>query len=226
MKIILISGGSDGLGRALAEELARVHRVIILGRNAEKTKKVALEIGCGFVVADVRNYQSLEDAVSVVIKKYGSIEVLVNNAGIYLEGPLDSNSPDRIKEVFETNTIGTILLTKIALPHMKSKGGGRIVNVISQAGLLSKAERSIYFSSKWAITGFTKSLALELIPYKISVSGFYPGSMKNSFFDKAGSSKDTADYMELVDVVKALKFIVEVPGELNVTELGIKPAWY
>jgi hypothetical protein len=107
---------------------------------------------------------------------------------------------------------------------MKKEKGCRIINVISQAGLSFKKERSIYYASKWAITGFTKAMAEELAGSGVAITGFYPGPMKTGLFAKAGIGKDTSSYMELPSVVRAIEFIVETPNELTIPELGIKPA--
>ena len=226
MKTILISGGSDGLGKALAEKFSKKYKVIILSKNKEKTQKAAEECGCDFVIADVSNYKEVEIAVSEIIKKYEKIDYLINNAGLWIEGVLEKSDPEKIKKVIDVNTTGTIFLTHAVLPFMKLNKKGRIINVISQAGLSAKAERVVYNTSKWAITGFTKSLALELIPHNITVAGFYPGSMKTSFFEKADIKKDSSNYIELSEAVRAMEFIIETSDGLNIPELGIKPAWY
>lgn len=225
-RIILISGGSDGLGKVAAEKLSKKYKVVILARDIQKAIRAAKQIGCDFVIADVTDYGQLNAAVSSVIKKYGRIDYLINNAGVWIEGPLETNDPEQIKRVFDVNTTGTVFLTRAVLPYMKKAKRGRIINVISQAGLAAKSDRSVYNASKWAITGFTKSLAAELIGSNITVAGFYPGSMKTNLFSKAGVKKDLSKSMKLSDVVKAIEFIVETPEDLTVPELGIKPAWY
>ncbi|MEK7172403.1 MAG: SDR family oxidoreductase [Patescibacteria group bacterium] len=229
MKTILISGGSSGLGQATAEKLAKKYKVVILAPDAKRIKEVAAKIGCDFQVADVTDYGQLEGAVEETIKKHGGIDVLINNAGIWIEGNLETNDPERIQKTMAVNAVGTMLLTRAVLPHMKKAGRGRIINVISQAGLTAKPERSVYNGSKWAITGFTKSLATELTGSGITVTGFYPGAMKTNLFASAGVKKNEekySKYMELADVVRALEFVVETPEELEIPELGIKPGWY
>ena len=198
------------------------HTVMILSHNIEKTKKAAEEMGCDFVVADVSKYEDVEKAVSEVISKYGRIDCLVNNAGVWIEGLLEDNSPEDISRVFDVNTKGTIFVTKTVLLYMKKQNSGRIVNVISQSGLHSKSERTVYHASKWAITGFTDSLRIELALNNISVCGFYPGGMKTDFFVKAGSTKDLSKYIELDDAVSALEFIIKAPDSVCIPELGIK----
>ena len=226
MKIVLISGGSDGLGRAIAEKLSKDYGVVILAPDNEKTAQVAKEIGCDFIIADVSNYGQLEKAVSSIIEKHGVIDCLINSAGLWIQGPLETNDPEQIKRVIDVNSAGTIFLTRAVLPYMKLAKRGMIINVISQAGLNAKAERTVYNASKWAITGFTKSLAEELTGTGVTVTGFYPGSMKTDLFVKAGIEKDVSKFMELSDVVRAIEFIIETPEELVVSELGIKPTWY
>lgn len=223
-KTILISGGSDGLGRALAEQLTAEHQVVILAHNAAKTEQTAKELGCDFVVADVTDAEQLETAVVSVIAKYGTLDCLVNNAGIWIQGALETNDPNEIKRVMDVNTLGTMLLTRTVLPHMKAAKHGRIINIISQAGLNSKPDRSVYGASKWAITGFTKCLVAELAGTGVTVSGFYPGAMKTNLFAAAGVEKDMSKYMELPGVVHALIFLIENPDNFQIAQLEIASA--
>ena len=226
MKTILISGGNQGLGKALAEKFASSHNVVILARGPEKAKKAAEEIGCDFVVADVSDYSAIQAAVDSVVTKHGAIDCLINNAGLWIQGALDENDPEQISSAMNVNATATILLTRACLPHMKNTGKGRIINVISQSGFYGKGERSVYTASKWAITGFTKSLQMELTGTAITVCGFYPGSMKTEFFANAGIEKDSSKFMELSEAVRAVEFILDTPEHLSIPELGIKPAYY
>jgi short-subunit dehydrogenase len=221
-KVILISGGTDGLGRAIAHILSSEHQVIILSPNEEKLKSVSTELGCDYVVCDVRNYDDVQKGVSDVVAKYQRIDVLINNAGIWIEGELDQNETERIHEVLEVNTLGVMYLTKAVIPQMKSQNEGRIINVISQAGLYGKAERSVYTASKWAITGFTKSLQYELPQYGVSVTGFYPGLMETKLFEKAGSERDLTDALSVETAAKAIEFIVNQEPGVVIPELGMK----
>lgn len=221
-KIILITGGSDGVGKALAENLSDIYQVIILGKNKEKTENVAKEIGVDFVVADVTKPEEVKEAIKKIIDKYKKIDVLVNNAGVWIQGLLEDGEDDAIKNILDVNTYGTILMTKYVVPHMKKEKVGKIINVISQAGLYGKAERSIYNTSKWAITGFTKSIELELSKFGISVNGFYPGAIKTDIFKKTGDDRNMDNYMEKDDVVRVLRFIIETKSNLNFPEIGVK----
>lgn len=222
-KILLITGGSDGVGKALAENLHDIYQVIILGKNQEKTESVAREIGVDFVVADITKPEEVIEAVKKIVDKYKKIDILVNNAGVWTQGLVENNENNEIKNILDVNIYGTILMTKYVVPHMKKEKVGKIINVISQAGLYGKAERSIYNTSKWAINGFTKSLELELSKFGISVNGFYPGAIKTDIFKKIGNERNMDGYMEKDDVVRVLRFVIETKSNLNFPEIGIKP---
>jgi NAD(P)-dependent dehydrogenase (short-subunit alcohol dehydrogenase family) len=221
-KIIVISGGSEGLGRAMAEEFSRDNRVIILSNEEEKLKQAAKEIGCDYEFCDVADYELCEKAIKSVIAKHGRIDCLINNAGIYIRGPLEENDPQRIRRVIEVNTLGTIFLSRATIPYMKERKKGMIINIISQAGFHAKAERAVYYSSKWAITGFTKCLQCELASLGIKVCGFYPGNMKTKFHENAGIKN--GDYSKAFDpkeAAKLLKSVIELGDDIFVPELGL-----
>ena len=91
-KVIVITGGSEGLGKAIAKRLIKDNKVIIISNNEEKLKKTATEIQCDYVVCDVTNYKQIENAIETIFKKYINIDVLINNAGVWLEGDLTENT--------------------------------------------------------------------------------------------------------------------------------------
>lgn len=218
MKTILISGGSDGLGKAIAARLAPNNNVVILSPSEEKLKATAQELGCSYKVCDVRDYAQVEK----VVQELGAIDCVVNNAGLWIQGPLVENDPERIHEVLEVNTLGTINCTKAVIPTMKQQKSGRIINVISQAGLHAKAERSVYTASKWAITGFTKSMQEELAPSGIGVTGLYPGKLKTDMFRKVGIDKSLEDALDTAEVAKTVEFILSLDNSTLLPEIGIK----
>ena len=218
---ILISGGSDGLGQALATQLAPHHHVIILARNQEKLKRLSLEIKCDYVVADVTDYDGLNTAVDQVLGKYVSIDVLINNAGIWMQGVLEDGDPQQIEAVIRVNTLGTIFLTKLVLPSMKLHGGGKIINIVSQDGLRAKKMRSVYSASKWAITGFTKCLQEDLSGQGIGVTGVYPGLLQTSLFEKQGFSRDLKGSLDTSKVATLIEFIINLPTDTLLPEVTI-----
>jgi len=221
-KVILISGGSDGLGKAIAKKLTPGNQVIILAHNKTKLEATAKEINCDFVEAELTDYDSLKSAIDQVIQKYHQIDVLVNNAGVWIEGELDENDPQKIKEVIDINTTGTIFLTKAVLPVMKQQGSGQIINIVSQDGLCAKKSRSVYHASKWAITGFTKCLQEDMEDTNIKVTAVYPGLMKTSLFQKNAVQRDLTDALEPSEVADAVEFVINLTSSTYIPEISIK----
>lgn len=218
-KVIIITGGSEGLGLETAKLLAKENTVIILGRNEEKLKAQDLE----YYVCDVTKPEQTENVISKIYDKYGKIDCLINNAGTWIVGKLEDNSFDKISEVIDINVKGVINMTKVIVPYMKKQGNGLIINVDSTAGINWKADYSVYTSSKWAITGFTKAMQSELLPQGIRVEGFYPGTIKTSLFAKNGlPDKDLTNALKISTAAKAIVFMVEQDDDVVITELGIK----
>lgn len=218
MKTILITGGSEGLGKAIAARLAPNNKVIILSPNEEKLKAAAAEVGCEYKVCDVRDYNVVEKTV----KQIGALDCLVNNAGLWIQGLLEENDPARIHEVIEVNTLGVINMTKAVIPAMKQQRSGLIININSQGGLYAKAERGVYTASKWAVTGFTKAMQPELAPYGIAITGIYPGMMKTNMFSKMGIEKDMSKALEPDEVAKTIEFLLGFDKPTMFPEVGIK----
>jgi len=218
MKTILISGGSEGLGKAIAKKLVQNNTVVILARDEAKLKAVADELGCRYIVGDVRDYTAMQK----VCDELGAIDCLINNAGVWLQGPLDETDDTRIQETIDTNVNGTISLTKAVMPHMKQQKRGLIINVISQGGLNAREGWPIYTASKWAITGFTKAMQQELEPFGIGVTGLYPATLNTEMFAKSGISKNVSQALNPDDVAKTVEFIVSMDGALLLPEVGVK----
>lgn len=220
-RVILISGGSDGLGKAIAKKLTPKDQVVILAHNKEKLESAAKEIGCDFVECELTDFQSLKSAVEQVIKKYNAIDILINNAGVWAGGSLIDTSSEKINEVIDVNTTGTILLTKAVLPYLISNNSGLIINIISQDGLISKKDRSVYSASKWAITGFSKCLREDLSETNIKVTGVYPGLMATSLFEKNGVNRDLSDALDANEVASLIETVINLSPGTHITDIGI-----
>jgi NAD(P)-dependent dehydrogenase (short-subunit alcohol dehydrogenase family) len=221
-KVVLITGGTDGLGKALARKLAASHTVIILGRDKEKASYVANEAGCFFVTADVTDYASLRQAAHEVKEQFHRIDRLVNNAGVWVEGPLLDTDPSLIGRAIDINTRGVMYSTRAFLPLMTA--GGLVTNVIAEAGLVGRANQSVYTASKWAITGFTRSLELELAPLHIRVAGFYPGPFRTGLYEKAGAPRDMTHTLPVEEVAAHLAQIVEAPEHTVISGIVVHKA--
>lgn len=221
-KVILITGGSDGLGKTLATDLVKDNKVIIMATSEEKLKRVSEEIGCDYYVADVTSFWEVDEKIAHLENKYSKIDVLINNAGLWIQEELDENDPDRIEEVIKVNLLGVINVTKAVIPSMKENKDGLIININSQAGINYKAERVVYNASKWGVTGFTKSLQPELAKYGIRVTDLMPGMMITDMFKKMNIEKNVANGLDTKEVARLVRFIIDTPKDVMIPEVGIK----
>jgi len=214
-KVIVITGGNSGLGKAAAKILTSNNKVVILGKNVKELSGTTKELKCDGIICDVTDAQQVESAFSQIVKKYKKVDCLINCAGVYIKGPIEENSPKDIRNTILVNTLGTMLTVNALVPQLKKQKHGRIINIISQAGLYAKAERSVYNASKWAVTGFTKCIQLELEPFNISVVGFYPGFFHTNIFGKAGYKRnDFTNAMPVNKPAKALAYLVDVDNDI------------
>lgn len=182
-KTIFITGGSRGIGEAIVRMSAGKYNVAF---TYNRSKERALDIekslndkfgGVFAVYCDVSNEQSVQDAVTAVKKRFGKIDVLVNNAGIAKSGLLIDFSIDDWKNLFDVNVNGTFNVTKAVLADMMSRGDGAIVNVSSVWGEKGASMEVAYSSTKAAIIGFTKALAKEVAPSNVRVNAVAPGAI-------------------------------------------------
>lgn len=221
-KVIVITGGSDGLGKTLTEHLSKENDVIIFATNKEKLIDVAKDNNCNYKVCDVSNYSLVEKSINEIIEKYGKIDILINNAGLWIQEELDTNDSQRINSVVDVNLLGVINCSKAVLPIMKKNSDGLIININSQAGINHKAERVVYNATKWGVTGFCKSLADEVAKYGIRVTNVMPGMMKTDMFNKMNIQKNMDNGIDTKEVARLIEFIIDTPSDVVVPEVGIK----
>lgn len=190
-KTVLVTGATSGIGLALIDSLQRAgFTPILTARNADKVQALVAEKDVAGYALDVADADAITRVCAQVEADHGPLWGVVNNAGIWLEGDFDAYSPDDIKAVMDTNTMGTINMTHTVLPGMLSRGQGSILNVVSTAGLYARKSISIYAASKWAIRGFTGCLEAECAPKGVRVMGFYPGKIATNMYETAGVERD------------------------------------
>jgi len=189
--IIVVTGATSGLGLALVRQLkAADYQPVLTGRNREKVDALAAELGVTGYQMDVADAASIQQVSAQIIGEMGSVDGLINNAGIWLEGDFDSYTAAQIQQVIDTNTTGTILTTHAFLPNMLGRGSGTVINTVSTGALYCRKLISVYSASKWAIRGFTGCLEVECAPKGVRVMGFYPGKINSSMYETAGISRD------------------------------------
>lgn len=180
-KVAVVTGASRGLGKAMAVALAEEGaRVALVSRSENDLERVADEIaGAGgeaaVFVTDVASDQQVRQTAARIIARFGTVNILINNAGLAVRKPVTELAPEEWRAVMETNVSSAYLLCHRLVPYMKGQGYGRILNVASTMATVSLPNRTAYSASKSALLGFTRSLAQELAADRITVNTISPG---------------------------------------------------
>lgn len=207
-KVVVITGGSSGFGLSLVKKLLKKGCIVhSLSRSAPPIQDPHLT----HHPCDVRSYESIEKATEGI----ENIDILINNAGIILQGPFIDYQPQQVHDVVETDLLGTIYTTHVLLGKFAKSPGTYIVNISSTSGTIPRALETVYCAAKYGIKGFTDSLKLELVGTGIKVVGFYPGGMKTELYSRAKLSTQTDAYMNPDDVAECLVSILEQPDAIS-----------
>jgi NAD(P)-dependent dehydrogenase (short-subunit alcohol dehydrogenase family) len=254
-QVAFVTGAAKGLGAAITDHLARDGAHIVLtGRDADALRAHAEHLDSRHphresvvTPCDVTSADGIERAVSEGVNRLGGVDILVNAAGTIgpIETPAQDVSPDEFRRVLEVNLVGTFLMCRAVIPHMIERERGRIVNIAGTSGLRGYRNRVSYSSSKWAVRGLTRTLALELGPFGITVNDVCPNVTHGQRMDtivmakaqKIGKSPEEvyADFaaqtalgrfIEDVDVAEAVRFLVS-EGARNITghDLVVDAGW-
>lgn len=189
-KVILITGGTSGIGLATAELLLKQGaKVVINGRDAAKGQQLLetrqkSDKELLFIQGDVAVHDDCRQIVRQTVEHFGRLDVVVNSAGVYLEKLIAETTEADFQTVLDTNMKGTYFICKFAVPQMRKAGGGAIVNIASDAGLRGNLLCTAYCAAKGAVVAFTKALSLEAAPYGIRVNCVCPGDVATPLLDK------------------------------------------
>ena len=171
-KVVLITGGSSGIGKSIGEFLHHKGFVVYgTSRNPERVLNSIFPL----VALDVRNTESIQAAVAKIITISGRLDIVINNAGVGITGPLEEIPAEEIKNNFETNFFGPIEVIKAVLPQMRSQSSGLIINITSIAGYMGLPYRSVYSASKGALELITEALRMEVKSFGIQITNVAPG---------------------------------------------------
>ena len=195
-KVVVITGGSDGIGKALVESfLQQGAKVATCGRNYDKLYQLqSTHTGRPLLIhtADVSKEQDCRQFIDQVVKSFGTIDILINNAGVSMRALVEEVELDTIRKVMDINFWGTVCCTKFALPHI-IKNKGTIVGVSSIAGYRGLPGRSGYSASKFAVHGWLEALRTELLESGVNVMwvcpGFTSSNIRNAALNKSGRSQ-------------------------------------
>lgn len=183
MKTIFITGASAGLGKATAKLFwSKGWKVIATMRSPEKETELNQLENVTILPLDVTNMQQVGATVQAAID-LGDIDVVFNNAGYGLVGPLESYTEDQIRSQFETNFFGVVRVTQAFIPYFKKRRGGLFITTTSLCGLASFPLCSIYNASKWALEGWSESMSYDLAQFNIGIKTVAPGGIKSNYIN-------------------------------------------
>jgi len=232
-KVAVITGGGTGIGKAIGKAFAEQGCDLVLAaRNAERLDESATEIAeMGVRTLAVPTDVAIESDVMTLFERamaeFGRVDLLVNNAGVIAGDPIDKLTLEKWRQTFSVNVDGLMMCTREAFIIMKSQGGGRIINIGSVASDRPRDWSAPYTSSKHAVTGLTKSTALDGREYGISCGQLNPGNtwVEHRADGRSASGKDMGaePMVETVDMANAAVFMATLPPEANVLEMTVIP---
>jgi 3-oxoacyl-[acyl-carrier protein] reductase len=226
-KTVLVTGGSRGIGFAIAHKLGELGAsVSICGRDTKRLERAADELKRkGIKVLAIHADVTLAPDVMLLVQEtensLGPIEILVNNAGTGYFGPSHEASEANWDMVLDTNLKSVFLLTKVVAPGMIARRSGHIINIASLAGKNAFAGGGIYCASKWGLLGFTQCVAEDLRAHGIRVSAICPGSVATEFSPHTG--KDSSKMLQPEDVGHAVEMLVTQAPQSFISEVLMRP---
>ncbi len=222
--VALITGGGTGIGAATARRLSETHKIVICGRRMEPLEKVAMEIDCLPIQADVGQEQDVARLINEIIDKYGRLDALVLNAGINYEGKVTETSLEDWEKVIRINLTSGFIVSKAALPYLQ-KEGGTIVTISSVAGLRTAASVPAYCASKAGIIALTQSIAVDYAKVNIRANVVCPGWVRTEMADEEMKSlvKNTCETVE--QAYKRVTELIPARRPSNPDEIANAVAW-
>ncbi|MCZ8522063.1 MULTISPECIES: 3-ketoacyl-ACP reductase [Paenibacillus] len=228
-KTAIITGGGKGIGKAAAVALAKegVHLGLISRSTGDlETLKSELSgtygVNVYYASADISNRSEVEAAVGSLIAQLGSLDILINNAGIASFGKVAEMDPDQWEGIIRTNLLGTYYVTRAVLPTLLEQQSGSIINIASTAGERGFATGSAYCASKFAVMGFTESLFQEVRKSNIRVTALTPSTVNTELATNAGLPIGDEDrMMQPEDVAELILATLKLPARVFVKAAGI-----
>ncbi|MES2829346.1 MAG: SDR family oxidoreductase [Bacteroidota bacterium] len=192
MKTILITGASAGLGKATAKLFQQKGwSVVATMRSPEKEKELNELDNITLLPLDITKSEQVQNTVKAALA-LGDIDVVFNNAGYGLIGPVESHSEEQIRAQFDTNFFGTLSVIRAFIPYFRAQHKGLFINTTSLCGLVSNPQSAIYNASKWALQGLAESLSYDLAQFNIGIKNIAPGGIKSDFMKAMQVTEDKA----------------------------------
>lgn len=230
-KTVLITGASRGIGRAIAESLAKEGmNLVIAARGKEALEKTAAEIAEKYkakvlgVPCDVSKQADLQNLVDVSLKTFKKIDALINNAGVSSQYPFHEQPLEDIERLMYTNFFGYVMLTRLLINHFVANKGGAVINMVSGSTMVDPPPSNfiVYTSLKWALRKFGKGLFWEMRDHGIKVTSLLPGVTDTELTDKLKDiSSDKSRLMTTEAIENAVKFALTVPANVCPMEISV-----
>lgn len=227
-KVALITGGGSGLGAAICSHLAESGmKTIVADIKMDKARKIAQEIESKGgkavpVELDVTDYENIPKHLDKIVDQFGSLDVLINNAGVDLTTPISEMPIEKWNQIIATNLSGPFVLSKEALRLMKTKQGN-IINIVSTAAKRCWANASAYHASKWGLLGFTHALHAEGRDMGVKVTAVICGGMRTPFLLDRFPDIDVSTLQPPENVAKVIGQILHMPHESVIPEVMVLP---
>lgn len=209
-KVVVVTGSTSGIGLGVISKFAKAGACVVVngfasGDVADKISQDLLKLGAKDVLfsgADLSKPEEIDDMFKNIIKKYKKIDILINNAGMQFVSPIEDFPAEKLEMIMRVNLLAAFYTTKNSIPVMKEQKWGRVINIASAHGLVASPFKSAYVASKHGIVGFTKSVALEVAQYGITVNAICPGYVKTPLVLNQIADTAKARSMTEEDVVK------------------------
>ncbi len=215
----IITGGSKGLGLAMAAGLASAGaNLMLVNRNAEQGQEAAQQLADEYGIraisfaADVSNFDQTEAMAKTAFDTFGRIDILINSAGINIRGAIDEVSPEDFQQVMSINVNGTWNCCRAVTPYMKKAQSGKIINLASTLGIVGLANRTPYTASKGAVVNMTRALAVELAPFAINVNAVCPGPFLTEMNIPIANSAEAKNFIVGATALERWGELAEIQG--------------
>lgn len=223
-KIALVTGAREGIGRAIALQLAdKGARVIAISRDikdGEFNRHNITEKQC-----DITSLSQIGSLFEWLDNTFGGLDILINNAGIWQKvNQLDAIPPEVIEKVIATDLTGTIMLTRAALPFLRRSAAAAIINVVSKSGVVAQEGQSVYTAAKYGLRGFTEVLRVDLRATNIHIMAVYQSGTDTNMFRKAGDDFPTNSFTDPTDLANSIVSNLAGPDKFWVKELHVDRA--
>lgn len=230
-RVAIVTGGTKGIGRAIAEALVRAGvKVSVSARREADIEKTVLALnsiggegGAAGFVCDVRDFEQVRALFAGTVARFGGVDILVNNAGIGVFKTVDSMTAAEFQAVLETNLFGVFYCAHEAIPLLRSRGGGYIINISSLAGINAHPQMAAYNASKFGLNGFSEALMQEVRHDGIKVSYIMPGSVNTEF---GGDEPSEAKSWQLQpeDIAQVVMDLLHHPDRSLPSRVEIRPS--